>query len=49
MPLWVGERLAHDLPNARLKVIRECGHVPPEEHPVRSLELVEAFLDEHPL
>ena len=49
VPLWVGERLARDLPNARLEIIPECGHVPPEEHPVRSIELVEAFLDEHPL
>jgi len=49
VPLWVGQRLARDLPNARLEVIPECGHVPPEEHPGRSLQLVEAFLDEHPL
>jgi pimeloyl-ACP methyl ester carboxylesterase len=44
VPLWVGERLSAALPNARLVVFDQVGHVPHEEtpDPVR-LEL-EAFL-----
>ena len=30
IPLWVGQRLARDLPHARLVVLERCGHVPPE-------------------
>jgi pimeloyl-ACP methyl ester carboxylesterase len=46
IPLWVGERLADDLPRARLVVMPECGHVPPEEHPDASFAHLAAFLDE---
>ena len=46
IPLAVGERLAHDLPRARLVVLERCGHNPPEELPAESLHAVRAFLDE---
>ena len=46
VPLWVGERLAAELPRARLHVLERCGHVPPEERPQESLESVLRFLDE---
>ena len=49
IPLWVGERLADELPNAALTVLDACGHVPPEEKPEESLAAFEAFLDAHPL
>jgi pimeloyl-ACP methyl ester carboxylesterase len=45
VPLWVGERLARDLPNARLHVLDRCGHLPAEELPDASWSLLEAFLD----
>jgi pimeloyl-ACP methyl ester carboxylesterase len=45
IPLWVGERLARDLPHARLVVLERCGHSPPEELPAESLRHVRAFLD----
>lgn len=45
VPLWVGERLERELPDARLVVIPECGHVAAEERPAESLALVERFLD----
>ena len=48
IPLWVGERLAEEMPNATLTVLAECGHVPPEETPEESLAAFEAFLDAHP-
>lgn len=46
VPLWVGERLAATLPEARLEVLDECGHLPAEEKPEESLRAVERFLDE---
>jgi pimeloyl-ACP methyl ester carboxylesterase len=37
VPLWVGRRLADDLPQAELVVLERCGHLPMEERP-RELE-----------
>lgn len=48
IPLWVGERLERELPDARLVVVDACGHVASEERPFESLAIVERFLDEHP-
>lgn len=44
VPLWVGERLAEDLPNARLEILEMCGHMPQEELPQESMECLEGFL-----
>ena len=44
VPLWVGERLARELPHAELVVLERCGHVPPEEHAEESLAHVRRFL-----
>jgi pimeloyl-ACP methyl ester carboxylesterase len=44
VPLWVGERLANELPDARLEVLTDCGHVPPEERPAESWSILERFL-----
>lgn len=38
-------RLAQTLPNARLGIIRDAGHVPHEEQPQAFMQAVEAFLD----
>lgn len=46
VPLSVGERLAKDLPDARLRVLERCGHLPAEEHPEESFALVARFLEE---
>lgn len=45
VPLWVGRRLARDLPNSRLAVMRGCGHIPQEEVGARTLALVRRFID----
>ena len=37
VPLSVGKRLAKDLPNAQIKVIEDCGHIPHEEQPEQTL------------
>ena len=44
IPLWVGERLAAELPRARLVVLDRCGHLPAEERPQASLAAVQEFL-----
>ena len=46
VPPWVGQRLAEDLPAAKLVVLPRCGHLPPEEQPETSLRHVLDFLDE---
>jgi pimeloyl-ACP methyl ester carboxylesterase len=48
VPLSVGERLARELPDARLHVFEECGHLPAEELPEPSWKVLEAFLDDTP-
>lgn len=44
VPLDVAERLLAALPRARLEVMEDCGHMPPEELPKESLEIVLKFL-----
>jgi pimeloyl-ACP methyl ester carboxylesterase len=46
VPLWVGERLAEEIPGARLEVLEACGHMPAEELPDESWDVLEGFLDE---
>jgi pimeloyl-ACP methyl ester carboxylesterase len=46
VPLSIGERLAEDLPRARLVVLERCGHLPAEERPGESYAALERFLDE---
>lgn len=44
-PLSVGERLARELPNARLVTYAQCGHFPMIEHAASSTRELVAFLD----
>ena len=44
VPLDVAERLLAALPNGQLEIMENCGHVPPEELPKESLEIVLKFL-----
>lgn len=46
VPVDVAERLLAALPRAQLEIVEECGHVPPEELPKESLEIVLKFLKE---
>ena len=41
----VGLKLRRTLPNATLEIIDSCGHMPHEEQPEATLELIEDFLD----
>lgn len=46
VPTAESVRLAKELPNARLEVIPNCGHVPHEECPEAFLKAVNRFLDD---
>ncbi len=46
VPLWVAERLNAAVPDSRLEVLDDVGHVPHEEDPSRTLEVIDAFLRE---
>ena len=43
VPLADGERLQREIPNSRLLVFRECGHLPHEEYPAEFTKLVSEF------
>jgi len=40
----IGLRLHNDLPNSTFRVVRRCGHMPQEERPQRTVELLQEFL-----
>jgi len=44
VPLRDGEKIHQEIPNSRLIVFRECGHIPHEEYPERFIEVVSEFL-----
>jgi pimeloyl-ACP methyl ester carboxylesterase len=46
VPLEVGRKLAGNIPNSKLVVIPDCGHVPQEECPGRAIEAMESFLSD---
>jgi pimeloyl-ACP methyl ester carboxylesterase len=43
VPLADGERLQQEIPNSRLFVFRECGHLPHEEYPAEFTKLISQF------
>jgi pimeloyl-ACP methyl ester carboxylesterase len=42
-------RLAEALPSTDLHVLPDCGHMPQDEHPAETLELVTRFLRDLPM
>jgi pimeloyl-ACP methyl ester carboxylesterase len=44
VPLDVGLKLTREMPNARLGIISECGHMPHEEKPAETMEEIRKFL-----
>ncbi len=43
VPIAFGKRLYKDLPNAKIDVIEECGHIPQEEEPAETLSAIQTF------
>ena len=48
VPLKVGELLGQALPNSVLEVFEECGHVPQEEQPEKTIARISEFLGLNP-
>lgn len=46
VPLEVGRKLAGNIPNSKLVVVPNCGHVPQEECPSQAMEAMETFLSD---
>ena len=44
VPIEVGQKLAQAIPGARLEVLKDCGHVPQEELPAETAQLIAGFL-----
>ena len=44
VPLEIGRKLAGNIPNSKLVVVPNCGHVPQEECPIQAIEAMESFL-----
>jgi pimeloyl-ACP methyl ester carboxylesterase len=44
VPIAFGKRLSKDLPNAKIDVIQECGHIPQEEEPEETLAAIQSFV-----
>ncbi len=44
VPLEVGIKLRRTLPNSALRLIEDCGHMPQEEQPASTLELIKGFI-----
>ncbi|MEX1097711.1 MAG: alpha/beta hydrolase [Planctomycetales bacterium] len=44
VPLWVGERLHTELPNSKLAIIEDAGHIPQEETPAETLAELREWL-----
>ncbi|NJM33903.1 MAG: alpha/beta hydrolase [Rhodomicrobium sp.] len=44
VPLKYGKRLAQDIPDVRIEVIEDCGHIPHEEQPDQVLGALKTFL-----
>jgi len=45
IPLSLGRKLARDLPQSHLEVLKDCGHIPQEEVPQQTLAPISMFLN----
>lgn len=48
VPRWVATKLEKTLPNCRLVIIPECGHIPQEEKPEETARILSEFLARSP-
>ncbi len=44
VPLEIGLKLRRTLPNSSLRLVQDCGHMPQEEQPETTLELLQGFI-----
>ncbi len=46
LPRWIGEEMVKCLPHGQLEIIAKCGHLPQEEKPAETAELIKKFIAE---
>lgn len=46
IPIKYGKRLAFEMPNAKIDVIEDCGHIPHEEQPKETLVAIQGFVSQ---
>ena len=44
VPLEIGLKLRRAMPNSTLRLVQDCGHMPQEEQPETTLELLQGFI-----
>ena len=44
LPRWIGEEMVEHLPNGHMEVIDNCGHLPQEEYPEKTADLIRQFI-----
>lgn len=44
IPLWVGKRLNSEISGSKLIILEKCGHIPHEEKPKETIEVITKFL-----
>ena len=44
VPLEIGIKLRRTLPNSTLRLVEDCGHMPQEEQPALTLDLIKGFI-----
>jgi len=47
VPLEIGQRLHEAIANSELTLIDDCGHIPQEEKPAETIEILRSFLQRH--
>ncbi len=45
VPLSIGQRLSKEIPKAELHIVDDCGHIPHEELPEDTLDILDPFLE----
>ncbi len=46
LPQWIGKEMVNCLPNGRLEILPNCGHLPQEEKPAETAALIQRFMDQ---
>lgn len=44
LPRWIGQEMIDQVPNGKMEVLEHCGHLPQEEWPEKSADLIRRFI-----
>ena len=45
LPRWIGQEMIDRLPNGQMEVLENCGHIPQEEYPEKTANLIRHFIE----